>query len=1516
MEKPKRWQFYLILAVVLLTFYNILPTLFYYAQPLKKPIGEKEAHKVASKIIHRVNSLEDFTTSWLQSQSENLKVKPKKIELSPSNPRTATITFKDPKEAELFARTLPRAGSLIPFTPAELSFDPRSFKSGDTEVTALRKIGLHLDPKESLTLFHFIPKEKEGAVAPEYRSLVFDRLSEVALHFAGPSKNGQFLALALNNRSVAEEEPIYAIAKEIVDYENSFGEANPITKRYFASFTAVDVPAEKKKEMISLLDEKLTAFDQETGKKINELKSEEESLKREGKFLDTPQQQSLEVLTIQKNRLEKAKAILAKNRSLFESGSTPLTKEKILATLEKDFSAKERSESLKLDNLNPFVSEIRIDWNKENVDLLLYPELVTIRKAHASEIEAITQERANQLLYGEIAAASRSTNEKISPSLDHFTFNLVELTKSSSLLAMDLSAVAQRQIDTLIPLFDKCWTFSGELAKTEFPLYTTPQFEALPKDQQKFGLVFYAPLLEKNPTPGFKSSSIYAIGKGMGALIKKYQKLAPGKEREAFEKDFRDLTLLFRENGFIGYFATDANLPSEFRSDFIFELDDFSSYLIAASRENFTITGAKKYALLEFTDVEQRLLTQNKIDIATQEDLLRWKDEYNSAKVSIDPSARLYVPAPSKSPMLNNVKLSALLYFRGDERKIIRWGLDLSGGKTVRIGLKDQSGHSITNENDLKQAIDELYLRVNKLGVSEVGIRREGSTIVLDFPGSQGFSASDLVKASAMYFHVANEKFSSNNALLAEAVNTFLEEVWNEAVITNRKDIDNINLIAWQHLGGDPEHPEEFHPLTVHGKLLYDQGLRIAYPKNSLRTSSFNDTVSAVSIFRGNSPTDWQGQSHPLLFIFNNYALEGANLTNIQTGYDPSEGNVLSFSVRSAYTKEGHHFSPRDDFYNWTSQFSEEKIAGTPKENYSRGRGWRMAVILNGSVVSSPTLNATLRDSARITGHFTQREINQLASDLKAGSLSFTPYILSEENVSPDLGREQRIQGISAAFLALVLVIATMVIYYRFGGVVASCAVIFNLFIIWAVLQNLNAALTLPGLAGIILAVAMSVDANVLVFERIREEYNVSKKIASTIYAGYRKAFSAIFDSSLTTLIAAIILLNFDSGPIKGFALTLIIGIVSSMFTALFMTRYFFSGWIQDPRHTELKMMRLFEKTNFNFLNKVKPTLFISGILIVGGLMLFAMGRKTILGMDFTGGYALTVDLVESSADTNYRARATHALEKAGLSSHDFQIRELTRPNELRLQLSSSLDLKGKPFYGITGGSKVQAPLFLYQANPRITWIVSSLEKEGLQLNPASLPELHLHWTEMSGQLSNAMRNQAIIGLTLALIAILIYITFRFEFNYGISATLGLIHDILLTLALFGLIHLIYPGMVIDMQVIAALMTIIGYSLNDTIIVFDRVREEIKLHRKENFADIVNGALNTTLSRTMMTSGITILALLALVLFGGSTLFNFSLIMLIGVGLGTLSSLYIATPLLLYFHNRDQKRSTQRIEHV
>lgn len=1505
MEKQKRWQFYLIVAVLVLTLYNILPTIFFYSKPLTAPIDAPRAEQVASTIIDRVNQLENDSKDWLASFCRLLGVKPTSIDLDTANTGLIQVSFKNEQDAALFKQFLPRAGALIPFVPAQLELSPEAASADNTKVIVQRNIALELDPSERDQLFQFTPKfGQDEQIADLYRDMINDRATQIALAIGGPSQQAlQMAAIVSHGQDARYDDAAVALAKQIVDVDSLFGKGSAIAKRYYASFSQI---ASKDGEKMT---QKFLSKLEGMNKKIKE---QRDQLRKAGEkeTLSASQEQELAVFNNQVQALEASINILRKNMADFQHGNKPLTVEQIHELLAKGVS-KGLVQSVNLEGYHPFIQGLTINWENSQVRLDFYSDVQQLRSQEGKfEREAFIKEKMNQFVINDIARIAQLTDETFKPSEDTFVVSLDALSNSHSYLMLNLGYLAQKRAQQVLDQLLLSWVPSHtDLVRDAYPIRSYDSYKNAKAEDQKLGLIVYAPAMyPSQPISGFHNHSIYVIAKGMDAVVQKYKEAPEASENQALAQDFNQLSTVLQQMGFIGYSGSAFDLPKEFTKDYIFELNDYYSSLLKATREDFVVKGSKRYAVLDFSNVEQRILASNKIEDRIQEDLLKWREAYHAAQVDLNVTSRYTVPAPTKNVYWENFKLSAKKYFRGDDRKILKWGLDLSGGKTVRIALLDQNGRPVTNPEDLNQAVNELYNRINKMGVAERTIRIENSNILLDFPGSQNLSASDLVKASAMYFHVVNEKFGPYNTTLAAAVNQFLQDVWNEAVVTNRKDIESINEIAWQHLGGDTLTSGSLRPRSDNAKLLYDNGLRLANPKERVINSSFDDTLSAIAMYRGDESSEWDRQTHPLLMVFHNYALEGSSLENIQAGYDSTQGNILTFGVRRSYegSQEKGSGSPRDDFYTWTSQFAEDRIAGTPKEVYSQGRGWRMAVILNGSVITSPSLNAALREGGTISGRFSQREVNQLAADLKAGSLSFTPRILSEENVSPELGLEERTKGIVASIVALVLVVVAMVGYYHFAGVVASCAVLLNILIMWGVLQNLGAALTLPGIAGIVLTIGMAVDANVLVFERVREEFKISGRIASALQAGYRKAFSAIIDSNITTIIAALILIQFDSGPIKGFAVTLIIGIISSMFTALFMTRYFFAGWVRNPEHKQLTMAQFLKETHFDFLSQAKKAIVISLIVMVIGTFFLVEERKTIFGMDFTGGYSLTVDLEEQSNHPDYRLEAINAFLDHGASRRDFEVRELSRPTQLRIQLGTSMDEKGHPFYQMPEVNPAEGVYsYEYQRDPRLNWVVETLQSSGLKILPSELSNLQKNWTIMSGQLSDAMRNNAILALAAALIAILIYITFRFEFKYAIGAVAGLVHDVIITLGLLAFFHAIGFPVQIDLQVIGAIMTIIGYSLNDTIIVFDRIREDIKLMRRMKFRDIINHALNVTLSRTIMTSGTTLLVLLALVLLGGQSIFAFSLVMTIGVVIGTLSSLFIASPVMLYFHNRE-----------
>lgn len=1508
MEKQKSWQLYLIIAVVALTLYNILPTVFYYSKPLQAPIDLKRSEAVARNIVDRVNDLEQDSLDWMHAFTKHIGVKTESISISPEDPGIIRVALKSKGDAGTLKKLMGPAGAMIPFVPAQLELAPESLSDTMSNVVLVqRKIPIRLSREEMPSLFKYSTTHVQGQIAPLWKAIVQDRAHELVLAFGGESRQARLLNAineAHNDSSI--KDTIVLVSEEIIETEGALKNDPDLLKTAFASYSQTE---KRGKENVDAFIKKAEQFVAKTKLEIEALKKTIAANQEKNNLAGYEEEEAVLLLQAQERSVSSALAIIKNNLNAFKGGKKPLTSKEINTLFETSFAKmQDGKQIIPLEGTSAIIQAFIIDWPNNRISISFHPEIEKIRLEHPeTEVLAHRQEKLGQMIINEIAMASQNSDEEFKLSQDSYAVNLVSLTNPESMLVMDLGILAKGIKSALSDNLQKNWhPASQEFQQDAYPLLDWSQFKKLPLQESKLGLVIFAPSVDEETVPsGFKKGSIYVIARGMGALMDTWKEAKDQKSEELFSKDFKDLSSILRKWGFIGYSGRQIAQNPQVKDDYIFELDDYYTSLIKSTREDFQVKGSKRFAVLDFTNVEQRILAENRIEDHMQEDLLKWKDNYQASLVEHNPINRLLVPPPTKNPYVQNFKINFKKYFRGDDRKVLKWGLDLAGGKTVRIGLRDQNGREVTNPDDLKQAVNELYTRINKMGVSERTIRIENQHIILDFPGSQGLSAAELVKASAMRFHIVNEKFSSRNQALKDAVNKFLQGVWNEAVLTNRKDVEGVNEIAWRHFGGDRQTDQTL-PKSEIAKILYENGLRLANPKINLSERAFDDSLSSIGMLKGDDYLEWHGQTHPLMVIFNNYALEGSSLTNIQSGFDPSEGNILSFQVKGSY--ENGEGNPRNDFYAWTQSFAKEEIKGTTKEGPTRGDGWRMAVILNGKIISSPALKAALKDGGVISGRFTQREVDQLVADLKAGSLTFTPRILSEQNVSAELGKEERSSGIIASLVALALVVIAMVGYYRFAGVVASIAVLFNLFIIWGILQNLGAALTLPGIAGLVLSLGMAVDANVLVFERYREEFKISGRVASAIQAGYSKAFTAIVDSNITTIIAALILLQFDSGPIKSFAVMLIIGVISSMFTALFMTRFFFAGWVKKNKDKPLVMSDFIGRPNFNFLAWTKPVVIASLILMVIGGLFFYTQKATIFGMDFTGGYSLNVDMKEKEGVDDYRLLVKDALVDAGAAPNDVDVRQLSRPNQLRIQLSTGLEEPGKPFAHMSEEEPISSVAYGYENNPRIVWLVNALNAKGLQIPEEQLATLNTNWTIVSGQLSDTMRNNALMAVALALLSILIYITIRFEFKYAIAAVIGLVHDLIITMGILAIFHKMGLSVQINLDVIGAIMTIIGYSLNDTIIVFDRIREDVHIYRKWKFEDIINHALNITLSRTLMTSGTTLLVLLALVFLGGKSIFAFSLVMTIGVIVGTLSSLFIATPVLLYFHNREQKK--------
>lgn len=1484
MEKQKRWQLWLIIAVIAITFYNILPTLFYYSKPLKEAISPSKAQEISTEIISRVQSLEKDSLDWVKNYCNYLQLQPTSIHFEEKNLDQIKVAFKTEQEAAKFKYFVAQAGQAIPFAPSRLRVITTQEHAAEVALTTSVN---GIDLKNKNQILAYSPKyTSDRSIAKPYVEFGQKRAQAVLEVLTRESSLMLQLQQGASNKEQNQAHTLLEICKNFENYTHVLKD-HAIAQR-LCGYTILT--SSNTKNAIWLTKELQQTITQ-LQKQQASLKQKREKLKEKGEFLPQEEQSYLDELSKHLKTLQHGLKILQKWKSSFEKQHAQLGKLPLL----------DKKSPIDLSALHPFVSSVAIDWSRDAIVLKLQSDVQNLmQKSSGSEAEQYTATQLNSWMMSEFAKISQITGEEINTSQGECIIPLSHLASCESFLTLDLSTIAKNYADNTLNTINTLWKPThADLVSANFPVLDYTEYQKLTSLEQALGLFIYTPVVHASPekSSGFAKDSLYVVVRGFDQLRNKAAQHPDAPETQQLAKDFQNLHQLLESTGF--FVVQNMELFGEqYAQDIIYEYNSFYSPFIQATRENFKVYPLVPAVVLELSTVEHRIGVLNKIETMIHEDLLKERDQFNAAKVSINPQETYLYAPPVKNVYWQNLLLSARKYVRGDERKTLKWGLDLSGGKIIHLSLRDQNQSLITQLSDLERAKNELNLRLNKMGVSEVNIRIEGTGIVVEFPGSQQISASELIKSSAMYFHIVNEEFGLRNKSLAELSNRFLESVWHEAIVTNRKDSASINEIAYRRLMA---HENDLLPESdvaqSDAKILYDAGLRFSAPDSNEEVSNdFNDSISMISRFKGESISEWHGQTHPLLIVFRNYALEGYNLENVQAVYDPSEGNFLVFGVKK-YSERGGN--PQEDLHRWTSQFAKDKIQESSYADIIQDDGWRMAVILNGHTISYPVLKSALKDRGSISGNFSQREVSQLATDLRAGSLSFTPHILSEVNVAPDLGTKERAKGIIASLIGLILLVNAMCIYYRFAGVVASIAVLFNLLIMWGILQNLGAAVTLPGIAGIILTLGMAVDANVLVFERFREEFKLTGRLASAMNAAYKKAFTAIFDSNITTIIAAFILMQFDSGPIKGFAVTLIVGIISSMFTALFMTKYFFAGWVYQTQNKNLPMSDWFTNLQFSFLKRAKLVVILAAVIVIGGFSCFFSNTQSIFGMDFTGGYALNLQ-VQSNNSISPRDAVIHALESKGISRGDIHVRTLNQANHLRIELSKHLDEEQGVFFGLPQEKVGDANTYLYQNNPRITWVINSLQEHGITVAPETLPVVHQYWNAMSSQLSDVMKNQALLSLAISLAAILVYITIRFEFNYAMSAIIGLIHDLLVTVAILAIGYTLGLPIKLDMNVVAALMTIVGYSLNDTIIVFDRVREDRVTMRKLPLTSIVTHALNTTLSRTLLTTGTTLLVLVALVLFGGESIFTFAFTMSLGVIVGTISSLFIVSPALIY----------------
>jgi SecD/SecF fusion protein len=547
-----------------------------------------------------------------------------------------------------------------------------------------------------------------------------------------------------------------------------------------------------------------------------------------------------------------------------------------------------------------------------------------------------------------------------------------------------------------------------------------------------------------------------------------------------------------------------------------------------------------------------------------------------------------------------------------------------------------------------------------------------------------------------------------------------------------------------------------------------------------------------------------------------------------------------------------------------------ERFGQVTSENVGR----QLAIVLDGELYSAPVIRSPIMTgSGSITGNFDVAGARELAGVLE-NPLKAPLRVLYSNDIDPTLGKDSIRSGIKASIYGVLIVSLFMLGYYFLAGLIANIALLLNVIVVVGVMCSIGTTFTLPGIAALVLTLGMAVDANVLIYERIREELAKGKSLRGAVSAGYDRAFSTIFDSNVTTLIASVILIYMGTGSVKGFGVTLTIGVAASMFTALVATRLIFDWLLARDLIKSLNMLQLIRNPKFDFMKLAKPAFIVSWLIILVGVGWGFKRGGDAVGVEFTGGDEITLGFAQDKIVDEAKIRS--ALGELDLG-------------DAMLAYQKSLDT------GIR----------------TLTLTLKRSEKAGDNADKLVVEKLRTSFPESEFKVLNAnkvgpaigkeIRGTALAAMFWAMLGIMVYVAFRYEFSFAIAAVIAVIHDVLITTGVYFI-----AGRELNGTTIAALLTIIGFSMNDTIVIFDRIREDLKLGVRGTFREVINRAVNETLSRTIITSGTTFLATLALFIFGGGPVNDFAFTFLVGVIVGVYSTVYIASAVVLWWHKGER----------
>ena len=805
-------------------------------------------------------------------------------------------------------------------------------------------------------------------------------------------------------------------------------------------------------------------------------------------------------------------------------------------------------------------------------------------------------------------------------------------------------------------------------------------------------------------------------------------------------------------------------------------------------------------------------------------------------------------------------------------------------------------------ESAVSNSFNVLRNRIDRFGVTQPSIQKIGNTgrILVELPGVkepervrkllQGTASLEFwttYEYSEIYPYLV-EANSLLAQLLAEDEAEAAEATGEEAAPTSAAD-DIVAQELAQQEGTDAEMDayKKANPLFAVLSPSQMRGSACIGFANAIDTATVNRYLAMPQVadvfppeFRGMwsvKPTDYiEGDNvYELVAIKatsrdGKAPLDGSVVTDARVEYDSRRGNGAP-GVSMTMNAEGANA--------W---------ARITKENIGR----QVAIVLDGTVYSYPTVqNEISGGSSSITGNFSVEEATDLTNVLKSGKLPAPATIVQEQVVGPSLGAESIRKGLISFLIAFIAVLIYMVLFYMGAGLVADFALLTNVLLLFGTLASFGAVLTLPGIAGLVLTLGMAVDANVIIYERIKEELRAGKGIGKAVQDGYRNAYSAIIDGQVTTLLTGLVLFFFGSGPIKGFATTLIIGIITSMLTAIFITRLLIDDRIKKGKSLsfENNFSRNFLKnTHIDFLGKRKYSYIISGALILIALgSIFIKGFT--YGVDFTGGRTYVVRFDQPVTAEAVRAAAEGVFNAADPES-SVEVKQFGGESQMKITTSYKVDDESA-----TVDAEIENMIFnalkgLYAADITYDDFVDTAD------NPNGI----ISSDKVGASIASDIKRSAVISVILALLIVFAYIAWRFKgWTWGLGGVVSLAHTAIIIIGFFSLFSGILPfNLDVDQTFIAAILTIIGYAINDNVVIFDRIRENLGLHPNSNFKDTVNASLNATLTRTVNTSVSTLLPMLTIAIFGGESIRGLSVALCLGVLIGTYASIMIGTPVM------------------